>query len=180
MAAAFTYAYPPNASAGASAVVVQRGVTMPEQERVEKIAAIIGDTALEKFLALERNRGDYWEVGKMASLLRRKGVPTTGTQRHELLKILAEVHERYAMPAPPDLDKKSLEYLEHTLTQLDEYDRHTMELIPSVLTPTQGVYVFNAYQRMADERADSLEQQKKQRAANPSERSWFYPGRWND
>lgn len=156
----------------------QRGTTMPEQERLDKIAAIISDPKLRQFLELERNLGEYWEVGRIGSLLQRNGAPATDTQRDGLMKILGDVHDQYTMP-PSDDPVNSFARLEYHLTQLDEYDRHVVELIPSVLSPTQVVYVFEAYQRMAYQRADALERQKKQRAAQPSaDLPLFYPGRW--
>ena len=158
----------------------QPPITMPEQERLDSIAAIIGDPKLQQFLALEQKRGAYWEVGKIGSLLRRNGVPLTDTQRDGLLKILVDVHDRYTMP-PSDLDRDSIEYVEYVQTQWDEYDRHAIELTPSVLSPTQGVYLFEQYQRMADERAQSLERHKKRRAANPTKDVLLdFPPRWRD
>lgn len=158
----------------------QSGTTMPEQERSDRIAAIIGDTKLQQFLALERNRSAYWEVAKVGSLLRRKGVPLTDTQRAGLLKVVVDVRDLYTMPSS-DLDRYSIAYVEHSVTQIDEYDRHVVELLPSVLSPTQGVYLFEQYQKMAYDRTDALERQKKQYAVNPTDKpNWYFPGRWPD
>ena len=159
----------------------QRGRTIGAQERHDKIAAVIGDEKLDKLLLLELNRAAYWETQQIASLLHRKQVPLTETQRDEVFEILVEVRDRYPATEPPaDLDRMSVEWIEHDFAQLDEFDRHVMELAPSVLTPAQVVHLFDEYQGMSRDRIAALEWQKKRRAERPEEQiGWFYPARWN-
>ena len=157
-----------------------RGRTIPQQERYERIAAVIGDQKLLEFLVLEENLAAYGETGAIASWLRRRADPLTETQRDGVLEILVEVRERYPITPSPDLDRNSFEYVQDMTRQLDEYDRHIMELAPSVLSPTQAAHLFDAYQRMSYERASNLERQQKWRAINPGrDLPWSYPGRWS-
>jgi hypothetical protein len=141
-------------------------------ERSARIASIIGDPKLQQFLALERNLAAYAEVEKVRSLLQTNGVPLTDAQRDGLFKVVTEVRERYEMP-PSDAKSVSIESLEHTITQIEEYDRHVMESAPSVLSPKQVVYLSEQYQYESYERARALESQKKQQADQPIEEVFF-------
>jgi hypothetical protein len=160
-----------------------RGREIPEQERHDRITAVIGDQKLREFLALEENGQAYWETQQIASLLRRRGVPLTKPQRDKVFEILVEVRARYPhSQPPPELDPRSVEYIEHTITQLDEFDRHVVELAPSVLSPTQVVHLFNAYEAMSRDRISAIEMQKKRKAADDPvfrDVGWSYPARWN-
>jgi hypothetical protein len=56
-----------------------------------------------------------------------------------------------------------------------------VELAPSVLSPTQVVHLFDAYQAMSDDRANSVEQQKKRKAGrSPEDLSWSFPALWSN
>jgi hypothetical protein len=157
----------------------KRGRTIPPQERQDRIAAAIGDEKLDEFLVLEVNLGAYWETQQIGSLLRRKGLPLTKTQRDGVFEILIEVRDRYPQTAP-DSDPRSLEYLEEQLAQMDDFDRHVVELAPSVLSATQVAHLSDEYQWMARQRIDSVEMQKKRRLERPDQEiSWAYPARWN-
>lgn len=157
----------------------QNGRTISAEERSDRISAVIGEQKFEQFLALEKNGSAYWETYQIALLLQRRGVPTTPAQRDGVFDILVEVRDRYPATRPDDLDPNSLEYLEYGLTQLDEIDRHVMELVPSVLAPRQVVHLFSEYDYMRQERASSLEQQRKNRIDHPGDTTFWSPGRWN-
>jgi hypothetical protein len=147
----------------------QNGRTISAEERSDRISAVIGPEKHEQFLALEKNGREYWETYQIALLLQRRGVPTTPAQRDGVFDILTEVRDRYPVTRPEGLDPNSLEYLEYGLTQLDEFDRHVIELAPSVLSPRQVVHLFNEYDYMRRERASSLEQQRKSRIDRPDD-----------
>jgi hypothetical protein len=159
-----------------------RGREIPLQERYERLAAVVGDQKLLEFLALEENVRAYGETALIARLLRRKDVPLTQTQRDGVLDILVEVHARYPYEEPPaELDRRSDEYIDHRLKQLDDVDRHVVELAPSVLSPTQVAYLFGAYDYMSRERRSDVERQKERKAAGDPlfmRFGWTTPGRW--
>jgi hypothetical protein len=158
----------------------QSGRTISDQERSDRISAVIGPEKLEQFLALEKNGREYWETYQIALLLQRRGVPTTPTQRDGVFDILVEVHERYPFTNPAGLDQGSEEYIDEVLSQLDDTDRHVVELAPSVLSPTQVAHLFEAYDYMSRERVDDVEFVKKWRIQHPSEDvGWMYSGPWN-
>jgi hypothetical protein len=159
----------------------KRGRTVGPEERHERIAAAIGERKLDEFLVLEVNLGSYSETQQIASLLRRKDVPLTEKQRDGVFEIVVDVRNRYPITQPPaNIDSRSLEYIEHTLAQLDDIDRHIVELAPSVLSATQVAHLSEEYQWMARQRIDDLEMQKRRRAERPGEDfGWMYPARWN-
>ncbi len=157
-----------------------RGRKIPQQERYERIAAVIGDQKLLNFLELEQNVHAYWETTQVARLLRRNDVPLTEKQRDGVFDILVEVDALYPRTSPPpDVDNDSEEWMEHVLAQYDEHDRHVIELAPSVLAQDQVVSLFNQYQRMSRERVDSVERSRKLRAERPGAGWFFSPGSWN-
>jgi hypothetical protein len=159
-----------------------RGRNIPDQERYERIAAVIGDQKLLAFLELQQNQRAYWETTQIARLLRRRGIPLTETQRDGVFEILVEVNARYPHTSPPtDVDDDSVEWIEHVLMQYDEHDRHVIELAPSVLSQDQVVRLFAQYQSMSRERVSSVEHAKKLKVEQPDKfRGWFYsPGSWN-
>jgi hypothetical protein len=159
-----------------------RGEKMDPDERANRIAVIIGDAKLEQFLTLERSLASYSEAGSIAALLKTRGAPVNDTQRDGLFRVLVETRDQYLTTTPlSDLETKSLEHLEQLLTQINEYERHVMELAPSVLSADQVVYLHERYQYMAYRRADALELQRKQRANGTiaGDSLWWYPT-WGD
>jgi hypothetical protein len=158
----------------------QRGRTIGEQERSDRISAVIGQQKLEQFLALEKNEPAYWETYQIALLLQRRGVPTTSTQRDGMFDILVDVRAQYPFTSPPaDIDPNSDEWIAYRLRQTDDFDRHVIELAPSVLSATQVAHLFNAYDAMARERLSTVEIQKRTRAGDPNWKGWVTPARWN-
>jgi hypothetical protein len=159
----------------------QRGRTISEQERSDRIAAVIGAEKLAQFLALEQNGAAYSETYRIALLLQRRGAPTTAAQRDGMFDILVDVRAQYPYTSPPEeLDPKSAEYMAYRLRQTDDFDRHVIARAPSVLSPTQVAYLFQAYDRMSRERIDAFEWQKKMRATRPDQDlGWITPARWN-
>jgi hypothetical protein len=121
-------------SGSADGVYEKRGRTIGPQERHERIAAVVGDRKLDDFLLLELNASEYYETYQIASLMRRKQVPLTEEQRDGVFDILVEVRDRYQTELPPEIDPRSIERVVHTIKQLDEHDRHVVELASSVLT----------------------------------------------
>lgn len=159
----------------------QQGRKIGEQERSDRIAAVIGQQKLEQFLELQKNGQAYWETYQIALLLQRRGAPTTPAQRDEMFDVLVDVRAQYPYTSPPEeLDRNSAEYMAYRLRQMDDFDRHVIELAPSVLSPTQVAYLFQAYDRMSRERIDLFEWQKKMRAERPDhDFGWMSPARWN-
>mgnify|MGYP003576644304 FL=1 len=159
-----------------------RGREIPALERYERIAAVIRDQKLLAFVELEQNRQAYWETTQIARLMRRKDVPLTEKQLDGVFDMVVEVNARYPYrPPPTELDRNSAEYIEFVLTETDELDRHVVELATSVLSPTQVVHLFNAYDFMSRDRRSDVERQKKRRAAGDplyTKVGWVTPGRW--
>ena len=148
--------------------IILRGRIIDEDERSKRITATIGDPKLQQFLTLERNLSSYREVGKIASLLQQNGVSLTDTQRDGLFRILAEVREQDWTDLPAGTELNSIEALEHDVAQRSEFERHVMELAPSVLAPNQIVYLDEQYQYLSRQRANDLERGRRGRAADPS------------
>jgi hypothetical protein len=65
------------------------GRGMSDLERSERIGTIIGESKLQQFLALERNRREYSEVQSVSSMLQERGAPLTSAQRDGLLEALS-------------------------------------------------------------------------------------------
>lgn len=154
------------------------GKGMDEHERSNRIAAIIGDSKLQQFLALERYREEYAEIQKVRSMLQQKEVPLTDPQRDGLLEILVDVREQVETKPPADMNHRSIEYLQYRLDQMDEYERLVMELAPSVLSAKQVGYLFERYQALSYARAYALEVQRKARADDPMNEDlplWYPP-----
>ncbi len=153
-----------------------RGKAMNEHERANRIAAIIGSPKLQQFLALERNIRAYAEVQKIGALLQQNSVPLADKQRDGLFEILVVTRDRYPTTLPSDAKLGSIESLEQTINARDEYERHVLELAPSVLSREQARYLFEQYQHLSHERAHALEAQRKQRADHTTEdRPLWYP-----
>lgn len=152
----------------------QDGKTMDPDERSNRIAALIGYTRLQQFLALERNVASYAEVGHIETMLARKGAPITETQRDELFQML--VGTRHGLSIPPDVESGSIESLEYRVAQLDERERHVIELAPSVLSPQQVVYLHARYQDCSYKRASFLDRLSRDRAKDPNKKPFLaYP-----
>ncbi|MDH3639971.1 MAG: hypothetical protein OES09_16130 [Gammaproteobacteria bacterium] len=100
-----------------------RGKTIDPQERTDRIAAIIGDTKLEQFLALEQNLGSYAEVVHMDSVLEKHDLPMTETERDRVLQILIDIQDRELALPGADAERGSIEYLEYRLAKMDERER---------------------------------------------------------
>jgi hypothetical protein len=157
----------------------KRGRTIGAKERHERIAAAIGGEKLDELLLLEVNSAAYWETQQITSLLERKQAPLTREQRDGVLGILVQVRERYP-ETEPDLESHSVEYIEKTLAQMDDFDRHVVELATSVLSATQVAHLSEEYQWMARQRIDLVELQKKRRTERPGRGvGWTVPARWN-
>ncbi|HLF13113.1 MAG TPA: hypothetical protein VJA26_18075 [Gammaproteobacteria bacterium] len=147
--------------------VVLSGRTVDEDERSNRIAAVIGDPKLQQFLALERNLPSYRELGEIGSLLQQNGASLTHTQRDGLFKILVEVRDLYRTKLPAGIELNSIEAIEHQVAQRSEFERHVMELAPSVLALNQVVYLDEQYQYLSYQRADDLERGREGRADDP-------------
>lgn len=143
------------------------GKGMDEQERVNRIAAIIGEAKLEQFLARERHRGQYAEVRRVQSMLEQNDVPLTDKQLDVLLKILVVVREKIDPKLPADMSPRSIKSLEYRLDQMDEYERLVLELASSVLSAKQVEHMFDRYQTLSYRRAHDLEVQKQARVDDP-------------
>jgi hypothetical protein len=157
-----------------------RGRDIGQQERYDRIATVIGEQKLIQLLELEENRQAYWETQQIATLLRRRGVPLVESQRDRMFEILVEVRDRYPPMPQPSGDVDPVEAIDQVLRQLDEFDRHVMELAPSALSQGQVLHLFDAYQRMSRERIDHVERQKKRHAADPDQPFvGGTPGRWS-
>ena len=159
-----------------------RGRKIPDQEKYERIAAVIGDRKLLALVELEQDRQSYWETTQIARLMRHKDVPLTEKQLAGVFDIVVEVHARYPyIPPPPELDIDSVELIEHVLTRADDFDRHIVELAPSVLSPRQVVHLFNAYEFMSRDRRSFVEKQKAWKTGDDPRLKipgWMTPGRW--
>ncbi len=153
------------------------GIGMDEHERSNRIAAIIGDSKLQQFLALEHNLSEYREVQKVQSMLQQNDIPLSDTERDGLLEILVDVREQDRVMPGADAKRRTIESLQHTLDQMDEYERLVLELAPSVLSAKQVEYLFERYQALSYRRANALEHQRKARANNPDENLplWYPP-----
>ena len=130
------------------------GKGMDEQERVNRIAAIIGEAKLEQYLARERHRGQYAEVRRVQSMLEQNDVPLTDKQLDGLLKILVDVREKIDPKLPADMSPRSIKSLEYRLDQMDEYERLVLELASSVLSAKQVEHMFERYQTLSYRRAE--------------------------
>jgi hypothetical protein len=154
------------------------GIGMDEHERSNRIAAIIGHSKLQQFLALERNLSSYRDLGRVGLAFQQNGVPLTDAQQDGLLEIFIDVRDQFEWMPPADVDRRSIEVFEHRLTYEDDYDRHVLELAPSVLSPKQVEYLFERYQALSYRRAQALEWHKQRRADNPDDNlTLSYPSR---
>lgn len=147
--------------------------TTAQNERSTKIAGIIGYSKLQEFLALESNIRAYTELHTVGNLLRQNGAPLTADQRTGLLQILSKT--KASTSASSDAGRGTVEFLEQKIDARDEYERHVLELAPSVLKSKQVQYLFEHYQYLSDNRANAIEMQKKQRFEHPGEKipSWY-------
>ena len=153
--------------------IILRGRTIDEDERWNRIAGVIGDAKLQEFLAQEGNLPSYGELGRIASLLQQNGASLTDTQRDGLFKILVEARDRYWTNLPRGVELNSIMAFEHIVARRAEFERHVIELAPSVLAPDQVVYLDEQYQHLSYERANDLE-----RATNDPNYPLMFPV-WN-
>ena len=154
------------------------GKDIDEQDRSNRIAAIIGDPKLQQFLALERNLGSFAEVQYVEAVLQQNAIPITEAQRDRMLEILIDVQNQELTLPGADAERGSIEYLEHRLAEMDERERLVLEQAASVLSAEQVRYMFARNQRLSYQRADALETQQKARADESTEDlPLWYPGR---
>ena len=139
--------------------VIFPGRTQSEDERLNRIAAVIGDAKLQQFLELERDLRSYVEVGRLGAVLEYDGAPLTDAQRDGLFKIVADVRHHESKPAV-NFDPFSIASLEDELARRSEFERHVVELVPSVLAPNQVVYLDEQYQALSYKRTTDLERDK--------------------
>lgn len=167
------------AEIAATRTAYSSGEGLDEQELSNRIAAIIGDSKLQKFLELNRNRAEYAELQKVQSLLEQNGVPLTDPQVDGLLKILVDVRRQVDTKLPADENRGPMESLQLRLDRMDLYERLVVELAPSVLKAKQVEYLFERYQALSYRRAYVLEFQKKARADDPANENIppYYPPR---
>lgn len=152
----------------------QIGAPIAPGDRPRRIAAIIGHTELQRFLALESNVDSYRETYRIGSLLERRGVPLSEAQSNGLFDVLVATRDQvFATMPPSDAELGSLESVERTLARIDERERHVIELAPSLLSPEQVVYLHESYQRCSYERSDDLQRQI-DRSANRSEEDFKF------
>lgn len=155
------------------------GEGLDEQELSDRIAAIVGDSNRQKFLALNRYRAEYAETQKVRSLLKQNEVPINDAQTDKLLKILVNVRNQVDTRLPADMIRGSMESLEHRIDQMELYERLVLERAPSVLSTKQVEHLFERYQNLSYRRAFVLEFQKKARADDPANEDFptYYPPR---
>jgi hypothetical protein len=107
-------------------------------------------------------------------MLQQKGVPLTEAQRDGMLEILIDVQKQLDPERPSHIERGSIEDLEYSLGQWDEYDRLVTELASSVLSAKQVEYMFERNQKYSYERARQLEWHKERLAANPDDDMLFW------
>jgi hypothetical protein len=153
------------------------GLGLSEEERLARLQEILSDEKLQQFLAFERNRANFQELQSMQSMLQQRGVPLTEAQRDGMLDILIDVQKQLDPKRPSHLEHGSIESLEWSLGQLDEYDRLVTELASSILSAKQVEYMFERNQKYSYERASQLERHKERLAANPDDDMplWYVP-----
>ena len=153
------------------------GLGLDEDERLARLQEILSDEKLQQFLAYERNRADFRELQSVQSMLQQKGVPLTEAQRDGMLEILIDVQKQLDPKRPSHIERGSIESLEWSLGQLDEYDRLVTELASSVLSAKQVEYMFERNQKYSYERASELTWHKERLAADPDDDMllWYTP-----
>lgn len=142
----------------------QQGDPVDTDEQLQRIAAIIGEPKQQEFSRLVEKIDVYQEVQRIESLFSTNEIPLTETQQRELLAIVATIQEEYLLqqPEPTNMDRSPIEEMEYALAHMAEYERHLMELVSSVLSAEQVVYLDRQYQFFALSRLDALEQQKQE------------------
>ncbi len=150
-----------------------------EDDRQAGITAIIGDAKLLQLLELERNKMEYWEAGRATRLFQANDVPLTDAQQDQFLEILVQVRRQEQAVANPDVQRRSVEYVENRMAEMDEYERLVLELSPSVLSDRQMGLLFERYQAFSYRRAEILDMQKKTRANETDDDDFplVYPAR---
>jgi hypothetical protein len=140
-----------------------------EVDRTKMIAEILGNPNTEQFIERERNLSEYREIQRLQALLESNEVPLSESQLDRLLAILVDTREQFDSKQPPPVEPGTVESLEHTLTELDEYERLVLEKAPSVLTTRQLEYMFQRYQTRSYMRANALELQKQRKFDDPDD-----------
>lgn len=168
-----------DAETAATRTAYSSGEGIDEQELSNRIAAIIGESKAQQFLALDRYRDEYAETQKVQTLLKQNDVPLTDTQVDGLLRVLVDVRNQVDTQLPANIDRGSMESLEHRLDEMDLYERLVLELAPSVLTARQVEHLFERYQALSYQRAYVLELQREARANDPANEHLptYYPPR---
>ncbi len=146
------------------------GIGIDEHERSARIEEILGDAKLKQFLAFERNLAEFKELLSVQNMLKQKDVPLTEAQSDGLLEILIDVREQVGTMRPKHIEPGSIEAVEYTLSQLDEYDRLVTEVAPSVLLAKQVEYMFERNLEYSYQRSMTLEWHKQRRADNPDDK----------
>ena len=142
--------------------IILRGKSIAQDERNARIAAVIGESKLGEFLTLARNLSSYSEIAEAGSLLQSHGAPLTASQRDALFSTFVDVEARRTTLFSGD--RRDLIAVEEYVTvEKNEFERHVMELAPSLLTPDQVVILDRRYQQRSYERASHLERAKRQR-----------------
>lgn len=167
------------AEIAATRTAYSSGEGIDEQELSNRIAAIIGNSKLQQFLALDRYRAEYAEAQKVRTWLEQNDAPLTDTQVDDLLTILVDVRNQVDTPLPADIAPGSMESLEYRLDEMDLYERLVLELAPSVLTARQVEHLFERYQALSYQRAHVFELQEEVRANDPAKEHLptYYPPR---
>lgn len=132
-----------------------------EQDRLNGIAAIVGDERLRQFLTLEENIYSYGEVQYMEEIAELYDIPMTDAQLDQMLAILIDSKKQKLDLPGANYETRTIEWVEYRLAELDERNRLVFEQASSVLSAEQLRYIYEQYQRDSYRRADSLEQQKR-------------------
>ena len=157
----------------------KKGIEIDRDEQSKRIAAIIGDAKLRQFRRLEENLGSYWELSEIVFMFGETDNPLSKTQQDELLAVLIETRIQHEHDSPPDSKTHCVEYVEYRLLQLDERQRHVLELAPSVLSSQQVIHLHKLYEHQSYNRAKALELQKWREVHDPAaDTSCWYP-RWS-
>lgn len=156
----------------------KQGTKAHPQDRSEMIEAIIGPQKLARFLSLNQNMYEYGEIKFVDCVLNNNESPLTDAQRDRLFEIIVEIAAREEKLPGADAERRSIEYLEYRLAELNERTRLFLELAASELSAEQFGYLFDEYQRLSYRQADALERQKRARLdPNQDPLPLHYPAR---
>lgn len=133
---------------------------LEERERQPRLLSVLGDARLRHFLELERNLSAYGEAYKINRMLEQNGAPLSTEQVSQLVEVLVQVKSQSEVRSDKDGSGGLLNYLEDKISARSEFERHVLELAPSVLTPKQTIYLHEQYEFLSYQRANSLESQR--------------------